>query len=54
MKICLRQFIRPEERLLMDGVGDCTVCKPDEKNKECKMYFPIEISTFEIEELTKK
>jgi hypothetical protein len=46
--LCIHQFIRPEGKQLTWGVGDCTICKPDEKNKECKCYYPIKISVFSM------
>ena len=40
MKICLYQFSKGNFH--EEGVGDCSVCVPDENNKKCKMYYPID------------
>ncbi len=50
--MCLRQFIRPKERPMVEGVGDCTTCVTDEKNKNCKMYYEITIDYLELESTT--
>ena len=50
MRVCLRQYIRPDGRYIREGWGDCTSCKPDEKNKDCKGYYPIEVSIYEVDE----
>lgn len=50
MKKCLRQFMRPSRPLPIEGVGDCTICKTDEKNnKKCRLYVPINVTTIEVE-----
>ena len=50
MKMCLRQVFRPERPLGIKGVGDCTVCVPDEDNKNCKMFFTITIGFYTVSE----
>jgi len=49
IKVCLHQAFRPTIYIKPEiGYGDCTKCTPDEKNKECKGYYPITIQTFEV------
>lgn len=36
--------VRPE------GWGNCEICTQDEKNKECKGYYPITLRTFYVQE----
>jgi hypothetical protein len=51
MKICLRQWIRPRGPYVkIEGVGDCNICKPHKDNLNCKLYYPINISTFTVKE----
>lgn len=48
--ICLHQFIRPKDNVgIGDGSGSCHRCVKDEKNKECSRYYPIKITTFDVE-----
>lgn len=42
---CLGQLLRPERHIPVDGVGNCTTCQKDERNKLCKNYKPIRIFT---------
>jgi len=51
-KICANHLHRPAVRvgMMIDGVGDCTVCIPDEDNIKCKNYVPITISVIEVKE----
>lgn len=49
MKMCLHQFIRPRIAPRLEGAGDCSVCKKDEQNKQCRAYTPIEVKTYEVE-----
>lgn len=48
--VCIHQFFRPSSYIRVDGVGDCTICEPDDDNKNCKSYHPITISTLVMEE----
>jgi hypothetical protein len=48
LKICLRQLIRPDSNLNIEGVGDCTMCKKDKENKKCKMYYPITVQNYTV------
>ena len=53
IKMCLHQFIRPNNEVKVappNGYGDCSICKTDVKNKNCKGYCPITVSTFEVKE----
>lgn len=48
---CMNQIIKTGESVWRkDGQGDCSVCKCDEKNKECSAYNPVRITinTFEV------
>jgi len=53
MRYCLRHLSRPDGPLRLPGVGDCTTCMPDEKNQECAMYYPINVTEIEIKEKEK-
>lgn len=51
MKVCLNQWIRPEEsKIHIDGVGNCRVCTPHVDNINCKRYYPITITIYEVKE----
>jgi hypothetical protein len=46
--ICINYLSKPKYYIPRDGVGDCSKCLPDEeKNKLCKLYYPIPIRKFE-------
>lgn len=45
---CMCQVFRPKHHVPVEGVGNCTTCKKDEKNKLCKNYKPMRI--FMVEE----
>ena len=48
--ICLHQFIRPCSDVSMnDGSGNCCTCVKDENNKKCSKFYPIKISTVDVE-----
>jgi hypothetical protein len=49
-KWCINQIARPKEYIPMEGVGDCTKCVPDARNKDCKYYKPINVTEFIIQE----
>jgi hypothetical protein len=52
--VCLNQFFRPKTRMPVylrpKGVGDCMVCSPDWKNRECAYYFPIRVWFYTVED----
>jgi hypothetical protein len=51
MKLCLRQWQRPSGPYVrIEGVGNCDVCVPHEDNKNCRLYYPINITVYEVEE----
>ncbi len=50
MKCCIRHMCPPDGPLDMEEVGDCTMCVPDENNKECKMYYAITIAYYTVKE----
>jgi len=53
--LCLRQFNRPTGRLTgRPGIGDCTVCAPHEDNKNCVLYYPISVVTWEVKDAVHK
>jgi hypothetical protein len=37
------QIFRPKISAPVEGVGNCTTCQKDEKNKLCKNYKPIKL-----------
>jgi len=45
-KICYYQLFRPYPPVR--GWGNCRICLPNEKNKECGGYLPITINTFTV------
>lgn len=47
---CYYQFFPMETR--RQGWGDCHNCTPDEKNKECKGYFPCCFNSLTVERET--
>jgi len=44
---CMNQVFRPKNHFFSEGVGNCTTCKKDGSNKNCKNYRPIRIVTSE-------
>ena len=51
MKICLNQFIRPKEsKSSREGVGNCNICTFHKDNEQCKEYYPITITIYEVKE----
>jgi hypothetical protein len=48
IRMCVNQ-LRPTEvdcyvkDLGMEGVGDCSICKPDLYNKFCRLYMPLTV-----------
>jgi hypothetical protein len=55
IKKCLHQIIRPTApNTPVEGVGDCEICEPNEDNKLCKKYYPInKFNEFEVKEKEK-
>jgi len=57
MTKCINQLIRPKEKipswLFENGMGDCSTCKPCERNKKCSGYTPVGLIEFEVEEVKK-
>jgi hypothetical protein len=57
MQRCINQVFRSKIRLpaeMRGGKGDCTICTPDEKNKNCPGFYPIAIFTFEVKEANRE
>lgn len=42
-EMCLRQTKRPLMKIETKGWGNCLTCEPDENNKYCEGYWPIEV-----------
>lgn len=38
MALCIRQIWRPTSRIQEEGWGDCTICSPNEDNRNCKGF----------------
>lgn len=49
MEVCYYQ-IWGNGGLPIAGKGDCRICKPDVKNKECKNYIRIRIKRYSVKE----
>jgi hypothetical protein len=48
---CINQVFRPKTISVdrPEGIGDCYYCQYDPiKNKDCKGYYPISISVYEV------
>lgn len=41
--MCINQLFRPKEHIHMYGVGNCTICEPNEDNSNCKNYYPVNV-----------
>ncbi len=51
--ICLHQVFPPSfysKYVTKEGEGNCRICVHDEKNRECKMYYPINVLIDEVTE----
>lgn len=47
---CMNQIFKPKVLAWRkDGQGDCSICKSDEKNKECTGYSPVQITIHKFE-----
>jgi hypothetical protein len=49
-EMCLNQLIRPKRLINREGVGNCLTCITDKDNNKCKLYTPVNVTIFEIEE----
>lgn len=43
--VCINQFMKSEDYTYAEGIGNCTICMPDEKNKFCNNYSPMVVSS---------
>ncbi len=52
--ICLHQLLTPFDFEYKEGHGNCKYCIPNENNKNCSGYYPInlEIAKVKIDERT--
>ena len=50
MEYCFYQVFGGKKYPIIPGWGDCTICKPDEKNRQCKGYLPINVSFSDVED----
>jgi hypothetical protein len=50
MERCFYQIFETKEKIPIEGVGYCKDCKPDKNNKNCKGYFPINVTEKFIKE----
>ena len=51
MLFCVHQLSRDKNKKIKirnDAWGDCSVCLPDEKNKQCQGFVPVGIFVFEV------
>lgn len=46
--LCLNQFVKPQVSIRLEGYGECLKCVPDDKNKECKGYQPMNVYVMDI------
>jgi hypothetical protein len=51
MTRCLRQLVRPSSETItrVPGCGDCQTCTFDEANKNCSMYFAVNLTVEDTE-----
>ena len=51
-RLCLHQFVRPKSvfKTIVPECGDCSKCTPNEENKNCSRYCPINVVEFEVKE----
>ena len=47
---CFYQVFGSGENFHLEGYGDCSICEPNEKNKECKGYIQIAVGFFEVKD----
>lgn len=47
-KICLNQLFRPSVHIEKEGVGNCTTCKANEDNKNCKGYYEVKVKILDV------
>jgi hypothetical protein len=43
--VCINQFMKSEDYIYKEGIGNCSICLPDEKNKFCNSYSPMVVSS---------
>lgn len=48
--ICINQLNRPKVHIQQEGVGNCTICKPDSRNVDCLHYMGVTIGWYEVED----
>ena len=48
--ICYYHLMGKENNVMVEEIGDCSICIPDENNKHCKNYIPINITIIDIKE----
>lgn len=53
-RICLFQAFKRKMAVIPEGVGDCSICTPDEKNKECKDFIGMTLYSFQAESEVEK
>jgi len=41
---------KESSNVMVDEIGDCFICTPDENNQYCKNYIPINITIIDIKE----
>lgn len=51
MKACFYHHFKRKKSPIMTGWGDCLVCLPDEKNKQCRGYIEINLSEYVAEDI---
>ena len=48
--ICYYHLMGKESTVMIKGIGNCSICVSNGKNKYCKNYIPINITIIEIKE----
>ena len=48
--ICYYQLMGNKSTVMIDGVGNCSICISNHKNNHCKNYIPINITIIDIKE----
>lgn len=41
---CFNHYFKPTMNIEKEGKGNCLICKPDDDNKNCSAYMPINIT----------
>ena len=47
--VCFYHLIENKNNINIEGVGDCSICKANGKNKYCKNYIKVNITIINIE-----